>query len=106
LNKFLDLELSYIHEIVEAYSDLWSEKAKLPWDDIWQKLLEFCSNIIKQGRFWISEFEERSGPFVANRYWIVSSIGRLIETGTASDDHAFSEKYLGESREYTKISLG
>lgn len=99
LNKFINLDLAYIHEIIEAYRDLWAEKAKFPWDEIWQKLLEFCSGVIAQDRFRDPENEKQREPFVANRYWIVSSIGRLIEAGTKSDDHAFNEKYLSDAEE-------
>ncbi|WNM57328.1 hypothetical protein [Candidatus Nitrospira allomarina] len=94
LNKFINLDLAYIYEIIEAYRDLWAEKAKLPWDEIWKKLLDFCSDIITQERFWDPENAKQRGKFVANRYWIVSSIGQLIKAGATSDDHAFNERYL------------
>lgn len=99
LNKFINLDLAYICEIIEAYRDLWTEKAKLPWDEIWQKLLNFCSAVIKQDRFWDPENAKQREPFVANRCWIVSSIGRLIEEGTKSDEHAFNEEYLADAEE-------
>jgi hypothetical protein len=94
LPKFVDLDLAYVYEIIEAYKDLWTEKTKLPWDDIWQKLLEFCLDVISQDSLWDSENTKQRDSFVANRYWIVSSIGRLIEAGTKSDEHSFDEKYL------------
>ncbi len=97
LNKLIHLDLAYIHEIIEAYRELWTEKAKLPWDEIWIKLLYFCSDIIEQERFWDPENAKQREPFVANRYWIVSDIGRLIEAGTKSDGHAFSEEYLSDA---------
>lgn len=97
LNKFISLDLTYIYEIIEAYRELWTEKSKFPWDEIWQKLLEFCLNVILQDRFWNPENALRRGAFVANRYWIVSSIGRLIEAGTKSDEHAFSKKHLPDA---------
>ena len=99
LNKFIDLDLAYIHEIIEAYGELWAEKAKLPWHEIWGKLLEFCSTLVDQERFWDFESAKQREPFVANRYWIVNSIGRIIKAGTASDEHAFDEKYLTTAKE-------
>jgi len=99
LGKFVNLDLAYIHEIIEAYSDLWTEKTQLPWDEIWQKLLEFCSTIISQDRFWDPENAKQRKLFVANRCWIVSGIGRLIEAGTKSDEYAFNEKYLKKAEE-------
>ncbi len=105
LNKFINLNLAYIYEIIEAYRDLWAEKAKLPWDEIWKKLLEFCSDIIAQKRFWDPENAKQGEPFVANRYWIVSSIGRLIEAGTKSDEHAFNEKHLPDAEEILSYLL-
>lgn len=94
LDKFLKLDLAYIYEIIEAYRELWTEKSNIPWDGIWQKLLEFCSAVIGQRQFWSTENEKQREIFIANRYWIVSSIGRLIEAGTKSDEHALDEKHL------------
>jgi hypothetical protein len=99
LSAFINLDLAYIYEIIEAYMDLWAEKAKIPWDEIWKKLLEFCSGVIAQDRFWEPENAKQREPFVANRFWIVSSIGRLIEAGTKSDEHAFNEEYLTDAEE-------
>lgn len=94
LKKFADLDLAFIYEVIEAFKDLWVEKTQLPWDDVWLSLFEFCEHIISQKRFWLEESATRRGLFLANRNWIVSSIGRLIEAGTKSDEHAFNEKYL------------
>lgn len=99
LNKFAELDLAYIYEIIEAFRDLWTEKAQLPWDDIWPFLLGFCSKVVRQDRFWDPENAKERKPFVANRYWIVSIIARLLEAGTKSDAHAFSEEYLDDAEE-------
>ncbi|HVN96879.1 MAG TPA: hypothetical protein VMT62_10645 [Syntrophorhabdaceae bacterium] len=98
LSKFISLDLAYIYEIIEAYGDLWAEKAKIPWDEIWRKLLEFCLDVVTKERFWEPENAEQK-LFVGNRFWIVSSIGRLIEAGTKSDEHAFNEEYLKDAEE-------
>ena len=105
LGKFVDLDLAYIHEIIEAYRDLWSEKAQLPWDDIWQILLGFCNDTISQERFWSRDNAKQRVPFVANRYWIVSSIGSLLEDGTKSDEYAFNEEYLKDAEEILSYLL-
>jgi len=98
LNKFASLDLAYVHEILEAYGELWTEKAQLPWGEIWKQLLAFCEEVVQQDRFWSEESAQKRDHFVANRYWVVSSIGRLIENGTRSDDHAFSEQYLNQAQ--------
>ena len=105
LNKFINLDLAYIYEIIEAYRDLWAEKAKLPWDEIWGKLLDFCSIIIAQDRFWDPENSKQREAFVATRYWIVNSIGRLIEAGTKSDEHAFNEVHLSDAEKILAFLL-
>lgn len=97
LDKFLKLDLAYIYEIIEAYRELWTEKSNIPWDGIWQKLLEFCSAVIGQSQFWSTENKKQRELFIANRYWIVGSISRLIEAGTKSDEHAFDEKHLPDA---------
>lgn len=105
LYKFSESDLSFVYELIEAYRELWSENAQLPWSEIWDSLLEFCLDITNQDRFWSPENTEKGSSFVANRYWIVSGIGRLIEAGTKSDDHAFSEKLLKQAEEVILILM-
>lgn len=97
LDRFSELDLAYVYEIIEAYRELWTEKAQLPWDEIWSYLLDFCLKVIKQEHFWDPENKKQRKHFIANRYWIVSEIGRLLEAGTKSDDHAFNKEYLKKS---------
>lgn len=99
LHKFTESDLAFVHELIEAFSELWTEKAQLPWEEIWGYLLAFCEDIIKQEGFWLPENTQQGSSFVANRYRIVSGIGRLIENGTRSDEHAFPEKYLEQAEE-------
>ena len=94
LNKFLNIDLAYVYEIIEAYRELWDGKEKLPWDEIWQYILDFCYEIINQERFWQSNNAKQRDPFIANRNWIVSGIARLIEAGTKSDENSFRESLL------------
>lgn len=105
LHKFANLDLAYIDGVLEAYGELWGEKAQVPWDDIWKYLLAFCEEVVQQGRFWSEESAQKRDHFVANRYGAVKSIGRLIENGTRSDDHAFSEQYLNQAQAILIILL-
>ena len=105
LGKFVNLDLAYIYEIIEAYRDLWSEEAQLPWDEIWQKLLGFCSKLYFARTILGTRECEAERFFCCQRYWIVSGIGRLIEAGTKSDDHAFNEEYLKEAEEILSCLL-
>ncbi|HUX29518.1 MAG TPA: hypothetical protein VMV78_02690 [Thiobacillus sp.] len=105
LQEFSGCDLAFVYVLIEAYHELWSEKTQLPWDEIWSALLEFCRDIVGQDRFWSSENTNQSHAFVGNRHWIVGGIGRLIEAGTKSDQHAFSEKYLTQAEEILLILL-
>ena len=99
LEKFAGLDSAYVYVLVEAFSELWTEKKKLPWDDVWRGLLDFCQAVIKQKAFWSPENAEQRLKFVANRFWVVGSIGRLIEVGAESDEHAFPPMLLGQAKE-------
>lgn len=105
LHEFSGCDLAFVYVLIEAYHELWSEKAQLPWDEIWSALLEFCRDIVEQDRFWSSENSNKSHAFVGNRHWIVGGIGRLIEAGTKSDEHAFSEKFLTQAEEILLVLL-
>ncbi len=98
LNKFVNLDLSYINEIILAYSDLWAEKDDLPWDDVWHKLLQFFEAVIEQPNFWNVKTSEQSDMFATTQDSIVSSISKLIKSGTKSDDHAFSAHRLEDAK--------
>jgi hypothetical protein len=105
LEKFAELDCAYAYELIEAFSELWAEKKVLPWDDIWQALLNFCESVIQPEAFWLPENAVQRAHFVANRYWVVGGIGRLIEAGTKSDEHAFSPKLLDQAKGLLLILL-
>ena len=105
LANFSDLDLAYIYSIIEAYSELWREKANLPWDDLWQYLLAYIAAILNQDRFWDTANAKQREDFVANRYWIVGSIARLLESGAKSDDHAFPARYHDDVEALLKTLL-
>lgn len=101
LDKFENLNLAYVHSIIAAYSDLWREKADLPWDDIWFHLLQYIPKVVRQKDFWDAdnkETNEREG-YIASRNELVKAIGAFIEAGARSDDHAFDEKYHGQVKD-------
>ena len=98
LQKFTGLDNAYVYVLIEAFSELWTEKIELPWDDVWWYLLNFCRAVIQQEAFWLPENAEQRAQFVANRHWLVGSIGRLIEAGAESDEHAFSPNLLDQAQ--------
>ena len=105
LHLFSQLDLVFLYEMLEAYGELWREKVQLPWEELWVYLLEFCEDIVSQERFWSAENARRSSQFVANRYWIVGEIARLIESGLMSDDHPIPEKVLPQAERILRMLL-
>lgn len=86
------VETAYTCEIVEGYADLWRENAQLPWNSIWGGLLVFIEAVISRSDFWTRD-KEVGESFVGNSRWFVSSVSRLIDAATRSDDHAIEEVY-------------
>lgn len=105
LKKFGDSDLAYIHPIIEAYRELWNENKELPWNDVWPNLLDFCWQLINRDNFWSDLTTKESSHFVANRNWIVGTIGQLIEDGVKSDDHAFDASLQEQARNIIAILL-
>src|SRR3989338_5937695 len=105
MTKFINCDLAFIYPLIEAYRELWSDKRELPWNDVWSRLLDFCLDIVKRDNFWSEENIKERSNFVANRHWIVGAIGRLIEDGTKSDDHAFDKSLLPKAKEVLLILL-
>lgn len=92
LPKFVDLDLAYVHKVIEAFAELWDEKSKLPWDSLWSILLNYFQELIARDSFWAKENEQERSEFVASRPWVVSQIGRFLEAGCKSDDHALPRR--------------
>jgi hypothetical protein len=105
LMKFVECDLAFVHPLIEAYRELWSEKRELPWTDVWPWLLDFCLEIVKRDKFWSEENAKERSHFVANRNWIVSAIGQLIEDGTKFDDHAFGKDLLPKAQQLLLVLL-
>ena len=99
LEKFASLDSPYVYALIDAFSELWTEKASLPWHDVvWKSLLNFCEEVIKRKEFWSPEHDKHSDHAVGNRNWVVGSMGRLIESGTKSDDHAFLPRFHEQAK--------
>lgn len=105
LMKFADSDLAFIYPLIEAYHELWNEKKELPWNDVWLYLLDFCLKLGKRHEFWSEESAKERSHFIANRNWIVGAIGRLIEDGTKSDEHAFNEELLPKAKQVLLVLL-
>ncbi len=99
LMKFVDSDLAFVCQLIEAYKDLWSEKKECPWRAAWPCLLDFCLELVERDDFWTEENSRERSHFIANRHWIVSAIARLIEDGTKSDDHAFDKSLLPKAKQ-------
>jgi hypothetical protein len=106
LHALIACDLAYIYEIIEGYAELWNQKAALPWDDVWRDLLGFLEDVTRQQEFWSKNNAEKRTSFVANRYWIVSSIARLIESGAKDDNHAFHPMHLPHAEQMVLFLMG
>ena len=105
IDRFGHLDLAYVYPVIEAYSELWGERAQLVWEEIWPRLLVFCEWMVQQPRFWADDSAQERPHFVANRHWVVGGIARLIELGTQSDDHAFSAALLPQAQRILGVLL-
>jgi len=91
LDGFVELDIPYIYSLLDAFLDLWEHKTDLniPWINIWPALLGYINTLIKREDFWQWPEKRDDGAFVANHYWIIGAVGRLIESGCKSDEHSF-----------------
>ena len=105
LMKFIDIDLAFVYQLIEAYRELWSEKKELPWGAAWPCLLDFCLELVERDDFWTEENSRERSHFIANRHWIVGAIAQLIEGGTKSDDHAFDKSLLPKAKQILLILL-
>ena len=105
LADFENLDLAYIYSIIKAYSELWQDKANLPWDELWKHILNFIQKIVARDQFWDSKNAGPRQAFIANRYDVVGSIAGFLESGAKSDDHAYPAEYHDVVRDILKVLL-
>lgn len=91
LLKFREMQITYLNSVVAAFSELWAEKTSLPWADIWPRLIELCATVIQRPDFWTEDPTPNARHTRDGRASFICSIGRLLQSGTASDEHAFDE---------------
>lgn len=89
LKAFQSLPLPYAHALIEAYRELWAEKASLPWADVLEHVLAFSKGVLGLPGFWRGDLDPEDASLVANRNWIVSSLAMFLENGFQTDEHAF-----------------
>lgn len=92
LSEFTHLEGDYICTVIDSYTELWNEKAHLPWNEIWICLLNFCRDVVSAHEFW----SEENARLRSNRRRVIIAIGRLLEDGAKSDAHAFHQRHHSE----------
>jgi hypothetical protein len=105
LGIFVELKLPFVYELIEAFVELWKEKYDIEWYDTWPELLEFVTGVMNKESFSLEVEDSSNGLFVATGNWVVSSIGRLIEEGCKSDDHAFERSNIAPAREILRCIL-
>lgn len=107
LDKFRNLDLLYVNSLVFAYSELWRERAKLPWDGVWHYLLDYILNLVKQEKFWDPDISDngQQKQYNTKRDNVVYSVGTLINSGVESCDHAFNEKHHDKAKYILKCLL-
>lgn len=104
LEKLAGLDNAYAYEVIEGFGDLWKEKTQLPWDSIWSRFLFYIEQILQRPGFWEANKHSVHG-FVGNSNWVVSSIGRLLESATRSDDHAMDKKFNQQAEKILLLIL-
>ncbi|MGQ7299676.1 hypothetical protein [Marinobacter nauticus] len=91
------LRLPFLSGIIEAFTELWSEQAKLPWDDVVASVLELCEAVLVQDRVWShSDIKNGAGD---EEYCsrLIGNISRFIEKGVRSDEFAFAPSLLNNA---------
>lgn len=98
LERFGGLDLAFVYEVIEAYSELWRESVQLPWDTIWPSLLRFGLQLVSSRDYWSEENKRPHQGFVGNRRSVNGSLGRLVEAGCQKDEHAMPIECHGDAR--------
>ena len=100
LSAFDDIDVRFVHEITEAFREMWVAKKKLPWFDVWNSLLQFCKRRIERDEFWQQENSDHSNHnMIPDRHWVVGSIARLISEGVQTDSHSIDRSLSPIARE-------
>ena len=97
LPQFLGAKPEYQYAIIAGFKKLWDawdgKQARLPWDRIWPKLVDFFEAILTNEEFWKGEVADE--PVLSpTRDWIPPAIAEFLRAGTRSDDKAYAPELL------------
>ncbi|MFC3193602.1 hypothetical protein ACFODZ_05010 [Marinicella sediminis] len=87
LDKYKNLNICFLYELIDSYNQIWREEneyQQFNWTEAWPALITFISDIISSNEFWEST-HDKSDAFIGNRFWLISSVCRLIENGSKKD---------------------
>jgi len=87
LDKYKNLNICFLYELIDSYNQIWREEneyQQFDWTEAWPALITFISDIISSNEFWEST-HDKSDAFIGNRFWLISSVCRLIENGSKKD---------------------
>jgi hypothetical protein len=105
LQRFVAVDLAYVHEIVEAYAELADTKAELPWAELWDRLLRFCEELTASPSFWAAAKLPEKRSLVATHEWVSVAIARLIESGVKNDGESLPESLIGKAAGVLRVLL-
>lgn len=92
LPSILNAKRPFQYGILTGLKQAWNASAKstsdLDWNDAWDKILDFLSQLISPVQFW-SEKTEPDPDFCPSRDWIPPVVADLLRSGTRDDKHAY-----------------
>lgn len=97
LPTFLNAKRSFQYGLLSGLKQAWDASAKsssdLDWNEAWDKILNFLSQLISPLQFW-SEAIEPDPDFCPSRDWIPPVIADFLRSGTRNDKHAYPPELL------------
>lgn len=103
LTQLLELKNAFLYEILKALRATWEDNPQVTID--WSYVFSFIDGILAKENFWEAPIEDESRVFIGSRNSVISEIGRLIESGCKSDEHAFAHSFISRAKTILKSVL-
>lgn len=108
LPSFLHAKRPYQYGILNGLKQAWEGSARSPsnldWNDAWDKILGFLSELILPLPFW-TEPVEPDADFCPSRDWIPPVVADFLRAGTRDDKHAYHPELLPKALALIEVLL-
>lgn len=101
IELYQEIPYIYTYHMLNAFGEAWKKQKTFDWE----KVLQYCLNILKNPKFYREELKIENDDWHAKSDWVVGSIANLLTDGLQNDKHVFDINLLSLAKEIVQIII-